>query len=566
MKSAGSRLVELGETGGTCIDEVDCSNAEERALEKRLEQKQEAMAAEAAKAAQRAAKMAAKRAKAKHVQMRHELQIAQAEAKKSALETQAEHDKEVLGDIVAMRRAAQRKIAEQEAQDDSLECVLRWALPEASTKSEGEQGADDEAVLRLMAKSKEANDDARVVKLMDKELVKLSSGETVSKLTGKEAANDNATVMNLMTDDTRNDNATVMKLMTDDDRANGILDGSRRALKLRGKDAGLENTINPLDIRKFIARTLDNNKNSVTKAKDDEAFRLILDSAANQDEARINADALRFILGGAQDPVTRLAHLARSRPTAGRSRAEAAAAQAVHDLQVLNHLLEKTDLDIETQAWKDVGAIHMLMHDLPGPDPAKRKRANELTEADNEAMQALMNPSISLPKSGAQDASDVTAVQRLLGQSTQANALQPPNFAPGSPLHRLMVERPAHPQADMTIVQELMSPRGQNSLRLGQAHHARLAGIANGDMNIVQQLMSPPSNTVQQLASASKMASSPAPAPTPTVGLMGVLNRNIPSSLREQDISVARSLMDNRPVISEAQTLRDVDTLRMLIQ
>ena len=35
--------------------------------------------------------------------------------------------------------------------------------------------------------------------------------------------------------------------------------------------------------------------------------------------------------------------------------------QAVRDLQVLNELLEKSDLDIDIQAWKDVGAIHMLM-------------------------------------------------------------------------------------------------------------------------------------------------------------------------------------------------------------
>lgn len=223
-----------------------------------------------------------------------------------------------------------------------------------------------------------------------------------------------------------------------------------------------------------------------TAVKDDASFRQILDSFASQDEARISADALRFILRGPVDPVARLAHLARTRPREGRSWERAEAAQSVRDLQVLNSMLDHTDQDTEIQAWKDVGAIHMLMNDIPGPDPKKLSRPDAM-QTDDKAIQSIMGASSFAPPllpSERQAASDVQAMQTLLGQHSQSNMLQPPGLSDDNALRRLMESSTdgVRRHEDTRIIQNLMSPTSSfNSLRPTQ--------IGSADANIIYQLM-----------------------------------------------------------------------------
>merc|ERR1719149_558663 len=104
MKSAGVRLEELvNPMAGKGVNEDECREAQERAMKKRLDEKAQVLAVAAAKAEERAAKMAATRAKAKHVQLRHELRIRENESRKLALKAQDEREQEVLKDIVAKR-------------------------------------------------------------------------------------------------------------------------------------------------------------------------------------------------------------------------------------------------------------------------------------------------------------------------------------------------------------------------------------------------------------------------------------------------------------------------------
>jgi hypothetical protein len=223
-----------------------------------------------------------------------------------------------------------------------------------------------------------------------------------------------------------------------------------------------------------------------TAVKDDASFRQILDSFASQDEARISADALRFILRGPVDPVARLAHLARTRPREGRSWERAEAAQSVRDLQVLNSMLDHTDQDTEIQAWKDVGAIRMLMNDILGPDPQKLSRPNAM-QTDDKAIQSIMGASSFAPPllpSKRQAASDVQAMQTLLGQHSQSNMLQPPRLSDDNALRRLMESSTdgVRRHEDTRIIQNLMSPTSSfNSLRPTQ--------IGSADANIIYQLM-----------------------------------------------------------------------------
>lgn len=514
MKSTGGRLAEFSRTGGSCVTEEETVEAANRAQKRSMEKKKEALAAEAVKASERAAKMAASRKKAKQTQLRHELRIHEAAAKKSAAESQAQHDKDVLHDIVCRRREAQQRIAQKAVQDDSLECILQWALPEAKTADEalrilsGHVG-DDNTVLKLMAKDLSKDDGEAVNKLMashdDKTVLDLVRGDL-----GKEGDDD--TVLKLMAGGSNtfqaNDNATVLKLLT---KAGGTASGDDEVLRLLAKGTG--NNQDNDTMLSLMGKTTDAKsttmqrlmaKTSLATAsledtsallmlmrkefnvdnptlrglirsdlKDDEAFRRILDAPSGREEARANADALRFILGGAADPVTRLAQLARNRPRAGRSKANADAAQAVRDLQLLNQMLETSEADVDVQAWKDVGAIHMMMQDLPGPDPAKRPKGSTL-QKDNDAMQALMGGPPLQPV--VQAGTDDQVVKRLLGHST-SGALERLTGQPAAQLD--------HRATDTKIIQQIMSPRSLAAAPTSQPS-------MEADTNLVHQLMGTP--------------------------------------------------------------------------
>jgi len=595
MKSAGERLHEFGAHGGSGVNDEECMEAEERAKQRLLDKEMEAAAAAAAKAAERAARLLAKRSKAKHVQLRHELRIRETEARKTALRTQVEHETEVLRDITVRRRDAQRLLAEREAQDDSLECVLRWALPEAGEPHDPEI-RDDAAALRLMAKGgdKGLDDDGTVLKLMSKGGGKVQDDDAVLKLMAQGQ------------DNFRNDDDAARRLMGKEPgkfgdensvrapTAKGPADTGTELLRLMRKGADVDNaTVQRLmtkadrggrDDSAALRVSQEANKSyyQPTAAQDDEAMRIILDSACDRNEAKINADALRCILGGAADPVARLAHLARTRPKSGRSRADAEAAQAGRDLQVLNNLIEKSDLDNEIQAWKDVGAIHMLMQDMAGPDPEKRMRANQLQE-DSNAVEDLMGvsyrPSSGYPPSGGQATSDELAVQRLLGQAAHGNLLQPPNLAyggaSGSPLsHNPLQPGAATNVADNSIIQKMMWRQpGPTTTMLDTNIVQNLMGVPlSGNSLSGPTAMAVDTNIIQQLMSRPAMPGAATFPPSESMrGFLGRSNGAPPamgpyaSGLRDQDASVARSLMGAPPEVAEVQILLDVDALNRLI-
>lgn len=635
MKSTGARLAEFSTTGGSCLNEDETVEAANRAQKRRIDKKKEALAAEAVKASERAAKMAASRKKAKQTQLRHELRIHEAAAKKAGVEAQTQHDKDVLHDIVLRRREAKQRIAEQAVQDDSLECILQWALPEAKTADEalrilGGHVGDDSTVLKLMANGLSKGDGDGVHKLMASQ-----DDKTVRDLVkeGPGKVGDEDTVLNLMAgggDTTQaHDNGTILKLLTqaggktssDDEvlrlltKATGNIHDDDTMLSLMGKTTDADTTT----MQRMMAKTslanasledtsallmLMKKEGNVDKPtlralirsdlKDDEAFRRILDTAPGREEARINADALRFILGGAADPVTRLAQLARNRPKAGRSKANADAAQAVSDVQLLNQMLEMSESDMDVQAWKDVGAIHMFMQDLPGPDPAKRPKGSTL-QSDNDAMQALMGgPPLQL---GVHAGTDDQAVKGLLGHKS-SNALE---RLAGQSAAQLDLRA-----TDTKIIQQIMSPRGLTAL---QPSYPSM----EADTNLINQLMATPRSSplpaqpVQGFLGgyASGMAPTPpvgllavaqAPnllgsyagsmAPTPSGGLLGgiqapsllgsytgdmastsagVGERRAPS-VQQQDTQAAFNLMGSSIGISQAQGMHDINTLQSLLR
>jgi hypothetical protein len=311
----------------------------------------------------------------------------------------------------------------------------------------GKETSDDGVVQKLMSGYSAAGDNAAALRLMGKELGDdvvrklMRGGEGIDdaeilRLMGRQGGED--VIRKLMGGGEGVDDSAVLRLMGrqagDDDVVQQLMRGgsrpsadplTRKLMKERSNHAALLKLLST-DV-KYGPATKKLLNEIATASKDDSTFRLMLDNAASRDEARVNADALRFILGGAQDPVTRLAHLARTRPNEGKNREHAEAAEAVRDMHVLNNLLEKSEMDVEIQAWKDVGAIHMLMHDMPGPNAEQRKRANELNklnqgQADTDALQALMATPGPPP--------DAKAMQRLLGQADD-NKLQPPALPAG---------------------------------------------------------------------------------------------------------------------------------------
>lgn len=598
MKSTGSRLAELCTTNGSGISQDDLLEAEKRAQERRMDQKKEALAAAAVKAQERVAKMTAKRTKAKQTQLRQELRIHEAADKKAKMEEQKQHDKDVLHDIVKRRREAQQRIAEHAAQDDSLEKILQWALPEAKTAREaltilGDQVGNDNTALKLMAKELgEDGDDNAVLELMQSRLGN-GDNDTVRKLMDRGLGNgvDDDTVRKLMTKglETVNDDDAVLKLMTkggekvDDDtvrklmskegdkdkhddtvlrllaKGNGKISDDDTMFTLMGKATAADNsTMQRLMAKSNLAKASLEDTNAMLRnlgketlvrplpkqidgaVKDDEAFQRILGTAPNRAEARANATALRFILGGTTDPVTRMAQLARNRPKAGTCKETADNVQAVRDLQVLNEMLEKSELDVDIQAWKDVGAIHMLMQDLSGPDPEMRKRFNQL-QTDDDAVAALMKmlPSQQGVDPGPQAAADMQAVQRLLGQPPRNNLLQPPSFSSSGALERLIgqSQAPRDSLADSKIIQNLMSPHGTISPQLPPTSNA-------GDANIITQLMSPRSAATARAVQSQQGVLGG--YPSTGQALMTMMGSGAATTSREQDN-------------------RDVDALRRLL-
>jgi len=251
-------------------------------------------------------------------------------------------------------------------------------------------------------------------------------------------------------------------------------------------------------------------------------------------------------LGGTTDPVTRMAQLHRSRPKAGRSKANTDAVQAVRDLQVLNEMLEQSDADIDIQAWKDVGAIHMFMQDMPGPDQDTRKRAQK----DDDAVGALIGRSPS--QQGTQVASDNLAVQRLLGQQPQNNLLQPPGVSSGSPLQRLLGQSPrqfADKAADTSIIHNLMSPHGRSGFTSNAV-----------DTDIIQQLMSPKGSLPPTQRSIGGYGGASTAPLAPVSSLLG------PSFAQNQGTQAGFNLMGGMTSASQAQSMRDADTLQALLR
>jgi large subunit ribosomal protein L38e len=402
-------------------------------------------------------KMAAKRTKVKQARQRHELKLREKETRKLELEVQAKEEQEVLRDIQVRRRMHQA-LAEDTAHGDDMECVLQWALPAPWQKAAGHPQNFEDRGLRS------DKDDAVVLKLMSKD-----SADDVSL-----RRFDDAVVRGLVSGREGADDAAVLRLV--------------------GKACG--------------------ETPQTQAARDDEAFRFILDNATTREEARSNAVALQTLAGlqPVVDPVTGLTCLARPHPDP-KTKNVGAAAQAAHDLQVLNDLVDEHNMkmDPEVQAWKDVGAISMLMQGVPGVD---RRPRSTVVERDESIVQSLINTQILVPSE--QAATDAQALQRLLDNSLsnpwQANQLQSPTLSKVA--------------QDDGALRRLI---GEPSL-----HHFS----SEADVRIVQQLCARP-------------------------GSLGSVH-GYPQDFR--DASLVRSLMNDIPAVSEAQVMNDINTLNRLLR
>mmetsp|Transcript_85754 Transcript_85754/g.135435 ORF Transcript_85754/g.135435 Transcript_85754/m.135435 type:complete len:538 (-) Transcript_85754:105-1718(-) len=381
MKSAGAYVAEFVATCGTGVTPEESEASRDRVRKRRLEQKKEAVAAEAAQAAEKAAKIAAKRVKAKQVRQRHELHLREVEERRTALEIQAKQDQEVVRDIRARRAEIHRALAEDEAAGKDLECTLQYAMP--APWLEAAYSSDQEVVQNIIRRGNGAY--ATFQKTDD---------EAIRRLVGKEGLDD----------------TTIRRLMGHQG-ADAIMRKDEEALRMIiGKD-GIDDGI----IRRLIGKDADLSQ----AAQDDAAFRFILDSAANSEEAQANALALRTLAGfnNIEDPMSGTSRFVRQKLKA---KLPVVVPQAARDMHILNTLMEECDdhakrpvTEVELRAWKDIGAVNMLLEGLPGIErhskysdddvmqalmSAQSLPANE--QADNKIMRDLMAPSSSFPQFG----------------------------------------------------------------------------------------------------------------------------------------------------------------------
>lgn len=444
MKSAGAYVAKFVATGGTGVDPEESEAARDRVRKRRLEEKKEAVAAEAAQAAERAAKMAAKRTKAKQARLRHELHLRETEERRIAKADQAKADQEVVRELRTRRAEIHQALVEDGAGAD-LESALQYAMP--APWVEAAYSGDDAAIQNLMRKG------ARASQRFD--------DETIQRLVGAEDLDD-----------------AEMRRLIGDKGADAVRRQDEDALRrLLGKD-NVDDDI----IRSIMGK----GKDTFQADRDDEAFRFILDNAANHDEAQANALALRTLAGlrHIDDPISGASTLAYRKP---RAKSPGVVPQAARDMDILNTLMEESndyskprDLHAEVQAWKDIGAVNMLMEGLPGVERRNR-------HSDDDVMEALLS----------------------------ARSLTPTA------------------QADNRIMQQLLAPN-DSFPHLGYREKVSQHGARH-----LQTL--PDTNMADQLALQQLMESN-------------------------EDVSILQDLMKGTPVLSDLQTMRDIDALNMLIR